>query len=82
VGGVLVLSGVSACDTPMTENGEKRAVDHAQDARAIAGEAAFYAEYIQEQKPEATRDEQFDLLVDLIDEVHGEAHKAEEMLND
>lgn len=50
--------------------GEGRPVDMAHESASVAAEAAELAEHIRDTNPQWTREEQMDLLVDLIDDAH------------
>lgn len=55
---------------------EARPIDLAQEAESTAAEAAELAEHIRDTNPQWTREEQMDLLIDLIDDSHEAALKA------
>ena len=56
---------------------ERRPVDHVQESRAIAAEAAELAEHIRDTEPRWKREELFNQLIEMIDDSHQEAAAAE-----
>lgn len=56
--------------------GEARPQDMAHEAASTAAEAAELAEHIRDTNPQWTREEQMDLLIDLIDDSHEAALTA------
>lgn len=61
---------------------ELRPKDYADEATGVSAEAAELAEHIRDSEPRHTRDEQFDLLIRLIDDAHESALTASVRLDD
>lgn len=49
---------------------ERRPIDYINESVGASAEAAELAEHIRDTEPRYTRDKQFDLLVELIDDAH------------
>jgi len=52
------------------DNSEKRPADFAEESAGIAAEAAELAEHIRDADPRYRREEQFDMLIEMIDDAH------------
>lgn len=61
---------------------ERRPVDLAQESQAIAAEAAELAEHIRDTNPQWRREALMSQLIDMIDDAHSAAVKAQIQLED